>query len=83
MERWRLIYEETAGDVDEERLNLGISTVKLQAGRADMHADRGGGGHERDGAEVTLAAEALALEATGDRTPLAGDDCATIGGGHD
>jgi hypothetical protein len=49
----------------EEWLNLGISAVKLQAGRADMHADCGGCRQERDDAEMALATEALALEAAG------------------
>ena len=60
-----LIYQETRGDVREERLDLRIGAVAMQAGWADMHADGGCRRQERDGAEMALATEALALEATG------------------
>ena len=78
-----LIHEETRSDIREERLNLGISTVKLQAGRADMHANRGGRRQERDGAEMALATEAFTLEATGNRASVAIGDRATIGRWYD
>lgn len=79
-EQWRLVNEETRDDIREERLNLRVGTVEMQAGRADMHTDGGGCGQERDGAQMALATEALALEATGDRTARAGGDSATISG---
>ena len=77
-----LIHEETRSNIREERLNLRISAVAMQASRADMHADRGGCGQERDSAEMALATEAFTLEATGNRASVAVSYRATIGEGH-
>ena len=48
----------------------------METGGAHAHTNGGGSGshHERDSAEVALAAATFALEATGDRAPTTGSD---------
>jgi hypothetical protein len=55
------------GVVCEQSLNFGVATIAAQTGGADTRAKWAFRGRERYRSQVVLAAEALALEATGNR----------------
>src|SRR5690242_6298142 len=67
-----------SGVKGQQRADIGIAAVAEQAIEADLDMDRRRRNRQRDGGQVALAAEALALEATGDGAALTRGDCALL-----